>query len=236
MQQKAQTMIHHTFLRRLCWLVGAVAVIVGAPTQAREDAAGACRAAAARAARASDVPYAVLAAIMLTETGRTRGGELQAWPWTVNMEGAGNWFDDRDSALSFAFAAYGRGARSFDVGCFQINYRWHHQNFASLEAMFDPDENAAYAARFLSDLYRETGDWSRAAGAYHSRTETLATRYRARFDRIRAGVDPASPDVVAARMPVSQTVAPVRANTFPLLRASDGRAALGSLVRLGGGG
>jgi soluble lytic murein transglycosylase-like protein len=71
---------------------------------------------------------------------------------------------------------HARGARSYDVGCFQINYRWHGQHFASLDQMFDPDANAAYAARFLSELYAEFGDWSRAAGAYHSRTPVLSPR------------------------------------------------------------
>jgi len=67
--------------------------------------------------------------------------------------------------------------------CFQINYKWHHQHFSSLEAMFDPIINTDYAARFLTDLFGELGSWSAAAGAYHSRTPKYATRYTKRFDR-----------------------------------------------------
>ena len=60
-------------------------------------------------------------------------------------------------------------------------------NFPSLEAMFDPDTGADYAAQFLQSLYAERGNWSAAAGAYHSQTPARAGVYRARFDRILAG-------------------------------------------------
>ena len=49
-------------------------------------------------------------------------------------------------------------------------------NFPSLEAMFDPDTGADYAAHFLQSLYAERGDWSAAAGAYHSQTPARAER------------------------------------------------------------
>lgn len=82
-------------------------------------AAHLCDQAGARAARDTGVPYAVLRAISLTETGRSREGELQPWPWTVNMEGKGTWFEDHESALAYVRQHHDRGARSYDVGCFQ---------------------------------------------------------------------------------------------------------------------
>ena len=130
--------------------------------------------------------------------GGREGGRLRPWPWAINREGKGYWFGSRDEALAFARASLAEGRPSFDVGCFQINYRYHGQNFPSLEAMFDPDTGAAYAAQFLRSLYR--GDWSAAAGAYHSQTPTRASVYRARFDRILAGLGGA-PLVVAAAAP-----------------------------------
>ena len=95
-----------------------------------------------------------------------------------------------------------RGAVSFDVGCFQINFRWHGENFDSVEQMFDPAANSDYAARFMAELYAETRDWTRAAGYYHSRTPEFHNRYSARFARILAGGDDATGPVrVAARDP-----------------------------------
>ncbi|SDE33894.1 hypothetical protein [Ruegeria marina] len=88
---------------------------------------GLCDTAARRAARAHDVPFDVLRAITRVETGRSSGGTLEPWPWTVNMEGAGHWFPSQAAAQRFVFDRFKSGARSFDVGCFQINYRWHAQ-------------------------------------------------------------------------------------------------------------
>ena len=118
------------------------------------------------------MPQGVLHAISLTETGRAQGGRLRPWPWAINREGKGYWFANREEALAFAKASLAAGRTSFDVGCFQINYYWHGHNFPSLEAMFDPDTGADYAAQFLRSLYAERGDWSAAAGAYHSQTPT----------------------------------------------------------------
>lgn len=185
-----------------------------------------CDSAAVFASRESGVPLDVLLAITLTETGRTEGGRLRPWPWTVNMEGIGKWFDNLQDARAYVDKNYARGAVSFDIGCFQINYKWHGDAFSSVEDMFDPVSNARYAASFLKDLFEEYGDWSKAAGAYHSRTPKYANRYRARFDRIRGNLDPrpASADlVVALSEPTPKEVIAVRANNFPLLKRSEAR-------------
>lgn len=177
-----------------------------------------CDLAAAQAARESGVPLPVLLAITRTETAR-RGAP---WPWTVNMEGAGHWFDTRAQAEAYAEGQYLAGARSFDVGCFQINHRWHGQHFLSIRAMFEPADNARYAARFLTELYTELGSWDDAVGAYHSRTERHAARYLRIYHGHLAELG------VAPDMPPPAPEAP-RVNGFPLLQAGGTRA-LGSLV------
>lgn len=159
------------------------------------------------------------------------------------MAGKGVWFDTPAEALSYVQKHFDRGARSFDVGCFQINYRWHGEAFDSIADMFDPIQNSAYAARFLTELYAEFGDWSKAAGAYHSRTPKFANKYTARFDRIRASLgdiivapepSPPSGDQQLARTaeiaPRPQSVE--RVNRYPLLQTVPGQAHLGSLVSL----
>ena len=163
-----------------------------------ETGAQICERAIIAGARRAGLPQDVLHAISLTETGRAQGGRLRPYPWAINREGKGFWFKNREEALAFARASVAAGRRSFDVGCFQINYLWHGQNFPSLEAMFDPDTGADYAARFLQSLYAERGNWSAAAGAYHSQTPSRASVYRARFDRIIAGLGGAPLTVAAA--------------------------------------
>ncbi len=105
------------------------------------------------------------------------------------MEGKGAWFANMTEALDFATQNFDRGARSFDIGCFQINYRWHGAAFASIEDMFDPQHNALYAAQFMQELYYELGSWTEAAGAYHSRTPEFSSGYSDRFSRIFRNLD-----------------------------------------------
>lgn len=200
-----------------------------------------CDQAAATAARESGVPVEVLRALTRTETGRRMDGALRPWPWTVNMEGEGRWFDNRAEAMAFVERRRSRGARSFDIGCFQINHMWHGQHFASIEAMFDPLTNARYAARFLNEIRAERvgprPDWVRIAGAYHSRTPRYAEKYRKRFAEIlaRAGTERVVAVVAKAREPLfgpraSSLAAPLAA-AGP--GAAPGGVALSALRRAG---
>lgn len=160
------------------------------PARADSSSAALCEEAIVEGARRGGVPVEILHAIALTETGRSAGGRLRPWPWAINREGEGFWFDSREEALAFARESVAAGRPSFDVGCVQINYRWHGHAFPSIEAMLDPQWTATYAAQFLRSLYEERGSWSEAAGAYHSLTPELARLYRARFDRILAELQP----------------------------------------------
>jgi hypothetical protein len=56
--------------------------------------------------------------------------------------------------------------------------------------MLSPAQNARYAAGFLRDLHDEFGDWTVAAGAFHSRSRIHAERYLRRFHAIRAALPP----------------------------------------------
>ena len=169
------------------------------------DPSALCERAIVNGARRGGVPVEVLHAVALTETGRHRDGEMRAWPWAINREGKGYWFATRDEALAFARQSLAEGRTSFDVGCVQINYRWHGRAFPSLDDMFDPEWTATYAAQFLRTLYEERGSWSAAAGAYHSLSPELAQGYRVRFDQLLAGLEPGALDeteaLVAAAAP-----------------------------------
>lgn len=190
---------------------------------ANTEVSGICDRSAHVAAREINVPVKALLAITRVETGRAKGGALQPWPWTVNMEGKGVWFPNKRDALDYARTHFQNGARSFDIGCFQINYRWHHGAFTSIEHMFDPEANAVYAAKFLKSLHQETGDWTKAAGAYHSRTPTYAKKYSARFKKILATVRTTS-------APSMTEPKKIRQNNFPLLQGQIQRSELGSLM------
>jgi hypothetical protein len=146
------------------------------------DSWGLCAAPIARAERAHDLPRLLLAAIARVESGRwnRESGEILAWPWTVTAGGRGRFLPSKAAAIAEVEALRAAGVRSIDVGCMQINLRYHPDAFDSLEAAFDPASNVAYAVRHLRELHDEWGSWTRAVGNYHSSTPSLSGRYRAK--------------------------------------------------------
>ena len=126
------------------------------------------------------LPPRLLGAIGLTETGRVdpATGSVRPWPWTINAEGQGQFFETKAQAIAAVKALQARGVQSIDIGCLQVNLMYHPDAFATLEDAFDPRTNAAYAARFLNALYAEGRDWARAIAAYHSETPALGDAYR----------------------------------------------------------
>lgn len=172
-----------------------------------------CDSAAIEAALASGVPLPVMTAITRAETQTRRDGVFGPWPWTLNHAGSGEWFDSKDAALVRMEGLLAAG-ESFDVGCFQINTRWHGHEFASLDEMIDPHRNAGYAAHYLTELYSETGSWKAAVAAYHSRDPDRGEGYAERVASIMR--DPDTP------VTAPELAAPYRReNAFPLLVAGD---------------
>lgn len=188
-----------------------------------------CLQAAYQASQRHSVPFDVMRAITLVETGRMINGQMQPWPWAIHAREQGHWLPDSGQAALLVRAALAEGHTNIDIGCFQINYRWHHQHFPSVEAMLDPDKNADYAARLLQGHFQRLGSWTRAAGAYHSQTPEFAERYIARFVALRSSVSQ-PPAPLASGTPPDAASSPTR---YALLQGSHDRAvqaATGSLV------
>lgn len=131
-----------------------------------------CEPAIAAAERSARTAPGLLQAIGLVESGRRdpRTGQRRPWPWTVTAEGVGTYYASKAEAVAAVQALQGRGVASIDVGCMQVNLQYHPSAFRSLDEAFDPGPNAAYAARFLNNLFGKLGDWPAAAAAYHSMT------------------------------------------------------------------
>ncbi len=128
------------------------------------------------------VPEQLLAAIGRVETGRldAQSNTWYPWPWTINTGGEGRYFDTKPQAIAAVRALQAHGVTSIDVGCMQVNLMHHPNAFPSLEQAFDPQANALYAARFLTQLFVQTNDWKQAAALYHSATPQLGADYRRR--------------------------------------------------------
>lgn len=149
---------------------------------------GICLSAILQAEARHQIPDHLLLALGLQEAGWQSPEGLTVWPWSVNAAGEGRRFDSRAEAMEFVRARQAAGVQSIDVGCLQINLRWHPQAFESLAEGFDPIVNADYAARFLRRLYDESGSWQLAAGRYHSHSEGPQATYLASLRRNQAVV------------------------------------------------
>lgn len=182
-----------------------------------------CDKAASIASEKTGVPLRMLQAIGRTESGTTIAGSFVPWPWTINVEGRGIRFDSLQEANNTITAYRKRGYENIDVGCFQINHRWHGDNFSSVDEMLDPVSNARYAAQFLKKLHAEYGSWIEAAAAYHSRNGTVSKKYLTRLIPILESLEPSESLVTnfaeKKRLP----------NTFPLLNGSSQSQSNGSL-------
>jgi soluble lytic murein transglycosylase-like protein len=133
-------------------------------SSASAHAEGPCEREMARAARLHSVPLGVLYAVGLSETGRK--GMLN--PYALNVDGRTVLARDlRDAVARFAEEKR-KGARLVDLGCMQINHRYHGEKFANVEAMFDPARNVDYAARFLKELRVREGNWTMAVARYNA--------------------------------------------------------------------
>ena len=166
-------------MKRLLWSLCILTVAAQAhPNQALANPA--CESAINAAALTSTVPLGLLHAIAVVESGRPdpHSGTIQPWPWTIDVGGQGYYFATKAAAISAVRTLMAAGINSIDVGCMQINLSYHPAAFRSLDQAFDPMANARYAAVFLTRLYDSSLDWTKAAGAYHSQTPTLAGPYR----------------------------------------------------------
>lgn len=131
------------------------------------------------------IPMHLLAAISSTESGRwhDRLGLALPWPWTINVEGKGYYFDSKAEAIAKTAAFIRQGKQSIDVGCMQVNLKHHAGAFKNLDEAFEPATNVAYGAKFLRSNYDDLGDWIKATAAYHSRTNKLGNEYLARIEK-----------------------------------------------------
>lgn len=145
-----------------------------------------CRLAVSKAEADFAVMPGLLQTIASVESGRWNAarGERMAWPWTVHANGKGYYYKTKNEAVAAVKAMQAQGLRNIDVGCMQINLRYHGGAFSSLEEAFDPEKNAAYSAQFLKKLYqRNKEDWKKTAMQYHSKNLRKGINYKNRLEK-----------------------------------------------------
>ncbi len=105
-------------------------------------------------------------------------GQLnQPWPWTINVKGKDYYFKNQQGAVAYIERLIKSGIQSFDVGCFQINWRWHRTKVSSPAELLHPTRNALIAADYLQELYVQHRSVSRAVAHYHSSNPYRGAQY-----------------------------------------------------------
>ncbi len=190
---------------------------------------GVCIDTAARINASERLPQDMLASIAITESGRTDPATKAkvAWPWTVTSGGEGQYFPTKAAAIAEVRRLRAKGVENIDVGCMQINLKYHPDAFASLSQAFDPEANVRYAARFLKDLRQAGSTWSGAVRRYHSadadRGLAYEKRVAANLRDLRADPAPAPTRLADRRKPEIQPVR-VAENAEAKQRRNEARA------------
>lgn len=190
-----------------------------------------CEETALEMGHALSFPFALLAALTVAEAGRPAAeGRMRAWPWTINVEGRGYFFTSKNEAVWAVRRLLAEGVRSIDIGCMQVNLRFHPRAFTSLEEAFEPRSNIAYGAHFLKRLQLNSASWDTAIANYHSYSPHLNSRYAARVKKIwrqerlrltTAGRDRIAAPALPIRRPANLAFAPAQATSPPILLASE---------------
>lgn len=167
-------------------------------TAAESSDADLCDQSIEQVADSSIVPREVIYKIARLESGRHIDGRQVSWPWSINNGGKGYFLKDKATALSTLAKLRAKGKTNIDVGCMQLNFRWHAGSFESLEQMMEPFDNVRYAVGYLEQLYKETGSWKKTVKFYHSRNVKFNTKYYAKYMRMKP---PSSSQILATSVP-----------------------------------
>ncbi len=164
----------------LCLLPSGIALAIPTGSDFSQKTAQLCHQAVTEAERRHRIPAQLLTAVSIVESGRWSKAKQAniAWPWTVYAEGRGRYLKSKAAAVAMVERLKARGVRNIDVGCMQVNLKYHPKAFRNLGQALEPRSNVAYAARLLADLKHETRSWSAAVGRYHSRTPKFNGPYR----------------------------------------------------------
>lgn len=126
----------------------------------------------------------LLTTISSVESGRyiKSIGKRQAWPWTIHAQGKGYYYQTKQEAITAVKNLQQQGINNIDVGCMQINLKYHGSAFNNLDEAFDPKKNVTYSAIFLQKLNKKNNNWQKTAMQYHSKNHTRGLSYKNRLE------------------------------------------------------
>lgn len=145
-----------------------------------------CQIAIKKAETTYQIKNDLLQTIALVESGRwdSTEGKRVAWPWTVQANGKGHYYKTKQEAIIAIKQMQSQGITNIDVGCMQINLKYHGSQFSSLDEALDPENNVSYSAKFLRNLYqRNQRNWQKTAMQYHSKNLHKGINYKNKLEQ-----------------------------------------------------
>ncbi|MEE9493606.1 MAG: hypothetical protein V3W04_09555 [Gammaproteobacteria bacterium] len=132
--------------------------------------------------RYCDVPGGLLYALARAESGKSTHQSFEPWPWTLNIEGQGHYYENRDTMFDALMQAITQG-RQVDIGLTQLNWHWKYDRLISPWQATDPVFNLKTACNIVREHYDNAPEkgWFHATGKYHRESDSpasLAIRHR----------------------------------------------------------
>lgn len=131
------------------------------------------------------VPYMLLYAVAIAESNNPEDPSFKPWPWTLNVNGHGMYFDTKKDAVVALTRELAKGTRNIDICAGQINYRYNHHLIPDINKALDLKPCLTAATEVLNRELRHCkmilrkSNWWCAVERYHSPGKSDAQRERA---------------------------------------------------------
>lgn len=149
-----------------------------------------------RAGRAHGLDPHLLYSVAIVESRHespVRDGSLHPWPYSLNIEGRGVYFENLTDAVSELKAISQASPKAnVDVGPLQISLTWHGHRVENPASLLDLTTAAHVGAEILSEAIASAeGDLELGVGRYHHwRDESRARMYGARVLAVYESIKP----------------------------------------------
>lgn len=91
-------------------------------------------------------------------------------PHAMNIAGKSYHARDLEDMAQVISNNWSRGVRSIDVGCMQVNLKYHGEKFARLTDLLHSPTNVDYGASYLIQLAIDRGSWREGVMDYHNKS------------------------------------------------------------------
>ena len=118
----------------------------------------------------ASVPVEIVKRIITHESKSFFNGEVQPWPWTLNINGVGYYYNTKKEALEAALQALDEDVKKLGIGFGQLEWKYHGQRADwNLAKALDPANNVKMVCDILVESRKSerVKNWADAIAYYH---------------------------------------------------------------------